>query len=495
MSIRYLLGIGRRGLWIVTRLTVGGIAAANRRAGRRNPAGDPALGGDAVPPAAADGDRVRGRGLLHHPHARRDRARASTVINLETGYQFPETLELRERIKERYGIEVEYVRPELTRRRVRGGARRAAVRPPAGPVLPRPQDPAAAARGRADRRRWPGSAPSARTRPPTAASADVVQWDAKFNLVKVNPLLNWTKKDVWAFIVKHDVPYNPLHDRDYPSIGCWPCTRPVAAGEDDRAGRWAGQGQEGVRPARDRGPGRRRASSSSRFRVSGSKLKTDLVLSFEPRTSNLEPGTMLFSAKAEYACVAMLELAARHGDPQPVRLADIADKHGISAAVPGADSPPAQAGRAGRQHPRRGRRLPAGARPGRHHARPTSSHVIDPPEQPPAQGRQARTRPCTSATSARVWDRVVEAQQAVLKDTTLADLVAAEPGTAVRDLISSKCQVPSCSRDRRVLDLALAIPGLRTSTLGVTDARPDPPARRRCRAGQPHRARISRRRR
>ena len=70
--------------------------------------------------------------------------------------------------------------------------------------------------------------------------ADVVQWDAKFNLVKVNPLLNWTKKDVWKFIVKHDVPYNPLHDQGYPSIGCWPCTQPVGDGEDERAGRWAG---------------------------------------------------------------------------------------------------------------------------------------------------------------------------------------------------------------------------------------------------------------
>jgi phosphoadenosine phosphosulfate reductase len=71
--------------------------------------------------------------------------------------------------------------------------------------------------------------------------AAVVQWDAKFNLVKVNPLLNWTKKDVWSFIAKHEVPYNPLHDRGYPSIGCWPCTRAVAPGEDDRAGRWAGK--------------------------------------------------------------------------------------------------------------------------------------------------------------------------------------------------------------------------------------------------------------
>ena len=59
-------------------------------------------------------------------------------------------------------------------------------------------------------------------------------------MVKVNPLLHWTKKDVWAYIMKHDIPYNPLHDMGYPSIGCQPCTRPVADGSDDRAGRWSG---------------------------------------------------------------------------------------------------------------------------------------------------------------------------------------------------------------------------------------------------------------
>ena len=72
------------------------------------------------------------------------------------------------------------------------------------------------------------------------AAAGVVQWDAKFNLVKVNPLLSWTHREVWAFLVKHDIPYNRLHDQGYPSIGCWPCTRPVQEGEDERAGRWAG---------------------------------------------------------------------------------------------------------------------------------------------------------------------------------------------------------------------------------------------------------------
>ena len=71
------------------------------------------------------------------------------------------------------------------------------------------------------------------------AAAGVVQWDAKFNLVKVNPLLAWTKKDVWSFILKHDIPYNPLHDQGYPSIGCWPCTQAVAPATTS-AGRWAG---------------------------------------------------------------------------------------------------------------------------------------------------------------------------------------------------------------------------------------------------------------
>ncbi len=74
------------------------------------------------------------------------------------------------------------------------------------------------------------------------AKADVVGWDAKFGLVKINPLLNWTYRDVWAYIVANKVPYNPLHDQGYPSIGCWPCTRAVVPGEtDERAGRWVGQ--------------------------------------------------------------------------------------------------------------------------------------------------------------------------------------------------------------------------------------------------------------
>lgn len=64
------------------------------------------------------------------------------------------------------------------------------------------------------------------------------EYDKQFNIQKCNPLVNWSSNDVWSYIKKYDVPYNTLHDRGYPSIGCAPCTRAIAAGEDERAGRW-----------------------------------------------------------------------------------------------------------------------------------------------------------------------------------------------------------------------------------------------------------------
>lgn len=66
----------------------------------------------------------------------------------------------------------------------------------------------------------------------------VVEWDSENHLIKVNPLLNWTYHDVWDYIKKHDIPYNPLHDKGYKSIGCLPCTKPVKHDQDERAGRW-----------------------------------------------------------------------------------------------------------------------------------------------------------------------------------------------------------------------------------------------------------------
>jgi phosphoadenosine phosphosulfate reductase len=76
---------------------------------------------------------------------------------------------------------------------------------------------------------------------PTRASTRLVDWDAKRGMVKVNPIAAWTQGHVDAYIERHQVPVNPLFELGYGSIGCAPCTRPVAPGEDARAGRWAGK--------------------------------------------------------------------------------------------------------------------------------------------------------------------------------------------------------------------------------------------------------------
>jgi phosphoadenosine phosphosulfate reductase len=163
--------------------------------------------------------------------------RGVRVFNLETGYQFPETLEVRERIKQRYGIEVEYIYPEMTVAEYEAeyGGPLYRIRPDQcchdRKVLP-------LRRAVAGYEAWISAIRKDQTE--QRAVAGVVQWDAKFSLVKVNPLLNWTKREVWEFITDHDVPYNPLHDRGYPSIGCWPCTQAVSNGADERSGRWAG---------------------------------------------------------------------------------------------------------------------------------------------------------------------------------------------------------------------------------------------------------------
>jgi phosphoadenosine phosphosulfate reductase len=158
------------------------------------------------------------------------------IFNLDTGYQFPETLQVREQIRARYGIAVELVRPETTVAEYEAEH--------GGPLYRHRPDQCCHDRKLEPLRRavigydaWV----SAIRRDQTAdrARAGLVQWDRKFGLVKVNPLLHWTRKDVWDFIVRNAVPYNPLHDRGYPSIGCRPCTQPACNG-DERSGRWSG---------------------------------------------------------------------------------------------------------------------------------------------------------------------------------------------------------------------------------------------------------------
>jgi len=77
-----------------------------------------------------------------------------------------------------------------------------------------------------------------RDQSPTRAHAGIVEWDAKFGLVKFNPLATWSWEQVWEYIRSQSVPYNTLHDQHFPSIGCTHCTAPVMPGDDPRSGRW-----------------------------------------------------------------------------------------------------------------------------------------------------------------------------------------------------------------------------------------------------------------
>jgi phosphoadenosine phosphosulfate reductase len=164
-------------------------------------------------------------------------SRNTHVFNLDTGYQFPETLELRDEVARRYGLEVEMKRPELTVEEYE--------KLHDGPLYKTNPDQCCLDRkvkvlrsGIVGKHAWMTAI--RRDQSPDRAAAPIVGWDKKFQLVKINPLANWTKKQVWKLITDQQIPYNPLHDQGFTSIGCWPCTRAVSLGEDDRAGRWSG---------------------------------------------------------------------------------------------------------------------------------------------------------------------------------------------------------------------------------------------------------------
>src|SRR6185436_270808 len=163
--------------------------------------------------------------------------RTTPVFNLDTGYQFKETLELREEVQRRYGKAVELKRADTTVEEYE--------KQHGGPVYRSNPDQCCFHRKVQVLEKavigfhaWASAI--RRDQSPDRAKAPIVGWDKKFGLVKVSPLANWTKSQVWGFITKHNVPYNPLHDQGYTSIGCWPCTRAVTVGEDERAGRWSG---------------------------------------------------------------------------------------------------------------------------------------------------------------------------------------------------------------------------------------------------------------
>jgi phosphoadenosine phosphosulfate reductase len=159
------------------------------------------------------------------------------LFTLDTEFLFPETYNLMDQVEQKYGITIERVYSLLSpeeQDRVHGPA--LWQQHPDQCCNLRKVEPLR--RKLAELQAWITSI--RRDQTATRAGAGKIEWDEKFGLVKINPLADWNSKQVWQYIRAHDTPYNALHDRSFPSIGCTHCTRAVRPGEDPRAGRWSG---------------------------------------------------------------------------------------------------------------------------------------------------------------------------------------------------------------------------------------------------------------
>lgn len=162
-----------------------------------------------------------------------------SIFTLETGRLHRETLDLLERVRSRYGREIEAVRPDpdAVARYVKEHGLNAfyeSVDLRKRCCHVRKVEPLA--RALAGRDAWITGLRRAQSA--TRTGLPLREHDAVHGIPKFNPLADWSEAEVWACIRDRDVPYNALHDRGYPSIGCEPCTRAIRAGEDIRAGRW-----------------------------------------------------------------------------------------------------------------------------------------------------------------------------------------------------------------------------------------------------------------
>ena len=163
------------------------------------------------------------------------------VVELDTGVLFPETYETREKLIARYPIQFERILPELTleEQAAKHGER----------LWERDPDACCGIRKVAplklvldDSDAWITGI--RREQSTTRESARKIELDERRGVVKIQPLADWTSRDVWRYIWRHGIPYNLLHDHGYPSIGCIPCTTPVDGSvPDERAGRWRGTGK------------------------------------------------------------------------------------------------------------------------------------------------------------------------------------------------------------------------------------------------------------
>ena len=157
------------------------------------------------------------------------------VVELDTGLLFPETYETRERLVEKYDLDLERIDPrETVEEQALSEGPELWRRDPDRCCALRKVEPLERALEGMDA--WITGIRRAQS--VTRRDAKVLELDPR-GVVKVQPLAGWTDEDVKGYLFAHDVPYNPLHDRGFPSIGCTPCTRAIRPGEDSRAGRWA----------------------------------------------------------------------------------------------------------------------------------------------------------------------------------------------------------------------------------------------------------------
>lgn len=163
----------------------------------------------------------------------------ATVFTLDTGRLFPETYDLIHRTNSKYGIKIKVYFPEAARVEEMVGEKGInlfyeSIENRKLCCHIRKIEPLKRAFKGLDV--W--ICGLRRDQSVTRKNMKLVEWDEANGLIKLNPLIDWTEQDVWDYINENKIPYNPLHDKGYPSIGCLPCTRAIMEGEDVRAGRW-----------------------------------------------------------------------------------------------------------------------------------------------------------------------------------------------------------------------------------------------------------------
>jgi phosphoadenosine phosphosulfate reductase len=158
------------------------------------------------------------------------------VVELDTHLFFKETYETRERLVERYGLRL--VRPQVitVAEQHRREGPNLWERHPDRCCHIRKVEPLVRALDPYDA--WVSGV--RRDQSPSRANLRKLEGSERYGVWKIQPLADWSEEDVWQYIVANDIPYNPLHDAGYRSIGCIPCTRPTRPDEEERAGRWAG---------------------------------------------------------------------------------------------------------------------------------------------------------------------------------------------------------------------------------------------------------------